>query len=40
MEDIASSWDEKNWVFNGGAWRPVTCQAVSKVCMVVMMRIP
>ncbi|CAB4023846.1 beta-1,4-N-acetylgalactosaminyltransferase bre-4-like, partial [Paramuricea clavata] len=38
MEDIASSWDEVNWVFNGGAWRPVTCQAASKVAIIIAYR--
>ena len=36
MEDIANSWDEKDWVLKGGAWRPVTCEPVSKVCMYTM----
>ncbi|CAB4015670.1 beta-1,4-galactosyltransferase 1-like, partial [Paramuricea clavata] len=38
MEDIASSWNERNWVLNGGAWRPITCQAVSKVAIIIPYR--
>ena len=30
MEDIEKSWDGEK----GGAWRPIVCEAVSKVCVL------